>query len=171
MTLASPKRCSTPRQRGEISLMRPIRTVEDFQDAHRAIHAYCSHNWVCTHGAQLRLEALAERLGLSIDFYDGHDDLASRMRCSKCGWHFPNFALRHAGKRPEFSGSHGAGVVPIPAEEFIALQRFPTRQSLAVRTAGDPYASVPERSCKLAIVRSRILHGYYNVLGVLRLRA
>lgn len=103
--------------------MRPIRTLEDFRDTHRAIHAYCSHYWVCTHDAQLRLEFLAERLGWSFDFYDGRDHLASRLRCSICGWHFPTFALGHAGKRPEFSGSHGAGVVPLPREEFIVLQR------------------------------------------------
>lgn len=103
--------------------MRPIRTLRDFSDTDRAIHAYCSHYWVCSHDAQLRLDFLAEHVGWHFDFYDGRDYLAGRLRCSICGWHFPTFALGHAGKRPEFSGTHGAGVVPVPSDEFIALQR------------------------------------------------
>lgn len=103
--------------------MRPIRTLEDFRDTDRAIHAYCSHYWVCSHDAQLRLEALAVHLGWAFDFYAGRDYLAGRLRCSICGWHNPTFALGHAGKRPEFSGTHGAGVVTLNADALIAMQR------------------------------------------------
>lgn len=34
-----------------------------FRETHRAIHAYCSPHWVCSHDAQLRLEILATYLG------------------------------------------------------------------------------------------------------------
>lgn len=104
-------------------MTRPIRTLEDFRDTDRAIHAYCSHYWVCSHDAQLRLEILAVHLGWNFDFYSGRDYLAGRLRCSTCGWYHPTFALGHAGKRPEFSGSHGAGVVVLKTEELIAMQR------------------------------------------------
>lgn len=103
--------------------MRPIRTLGDFRDTDRAIHAYCSHYWVCSHDAQLRLDTLALHLGWSFDFYAGRDYLAGRLRCSICGWYQPAFALGHAGKRPEFSGTHGAGVVPLSADALIAMQR------------------------------------------------
>ena len=102
---------------------RPIRTLADFQETERAIHAYCSHYWVCSHDAQLVLEILAAHLGWQFDFYAGRDHLAGRLRCSICGWYYPNFALGHAGKRPEFSGTHGAGTVPVPPDELIILQR------------------------------------------------
>lgn len=104
-------------------MTRPIRTLEDFRDTDRAIHAYCSHYWVCSHDAQLRLDILAVHLGWTFDFYSGRDYLAGRLRCSICGWYQPTFALGHAGKRPEFSGSHGAGVAAISTEELIAIQR------------------------------------------------
>ncbi|WEJ56752.1 hypothetical protein [Devosia sp. FJ2-5-3] len=104
-------------------MTRPIRTLEDFRDTDRAIHAYCSHYWVCSHDAQLRLEILAVHLGWAFDFYSGRDYLAGRLRCSTCGWYHPTFALGHAGKRPEFSGSHGAGVVVLATEELVAMQR------------------------------------------------
>lgn len=103
--------------------MRPIRTLGDFRDTDRAIHAYCSHYWVCTHDAQLRLDLLADRLGWAFDFYAGREHLASCLRCSVCGWRYPTFALGHAGKRPEFSGTHGAGIVPLPEDQFIAIHR------------------------------------------------
>lgn len=100
-----------------------IRTLEDFRETHRAIHAYCSHYWVCSHDAQLRLEILSTYLGWDFDFYSGRDYLAGRIPCSVCGWRHPTFALGHAGKRPEFSGTHGAGTVPIPRDQLIVLQR------------------------------------------------
>lgn len=103
--------------------MRPIRTLRDFEDTHRAIHAYCSHYWVCSHDAQLALDLLALHLGWGFDFYHGRDYLAGRLRCSICGWRHPTFALGHAGKRPEFSGTHGSGTVPVPPDELITLQR------------------------------------------------
>lgn len=101
---------------------RPIRTLQDFQDTHRAIHAYCSHYWVCSHDAQLALDTLAHRLGWQFDFYEGRDYLAGRLRCSVCGWHYPDFSLGHAGNPPEFSGTHGAGSVPLPHETLAAMQ-------------------------------------------------
>ncbi|HEY8576947.1 MAG TPA: hypothetical protein VIL88_11475 [Devosia sp.] len=102
---------------------RDIRTLEDFRETGRAIHAYCSHYYFCSHDAQLRLERLALRVGWTFDFYAGRDFLASRLTCSICGWRYPTFALGHAGKRPEFSGTHGAGTVPLSTEELIQLQR------------------------------------------------
>lgn len=104
-------------------LTRPIRTLEDFRDTGRAIHAYCSHYWVCSHDAQLELEILAVHLGWAFDFYLGRDYLSGRLRCSICGWYQPTFALGHAGRRPEFAGSHGAGTVPLSSDELIAMQR------------------------------------------------
>ena len=52
-------------------MTRPIRTLKDFRDTARAIHAYCSHYWVCSHDAQLRLEILAVHLGWAFDFFLG----------------------------------------------------------------------------------------------------
>lgn len=78
---------------------------------------------MCSHDAQLRLESLAARLGWTFDFYAGRDYLAGRLRCSICGWHHPTFALGHAGKRPEFSGTHGAGTVSLPIEELLILRQ------------------------------------------------
>jgi len=102
---------------------RAIRTLLDFQDSGRAIRAFCSHYYVCSHEAQLRLEFLAVYLGWGFDIYAGRDHLSRRLRCSVCGWHRPDFALGHAGAPPEFSGSHGAGTVPLSQEELIAMQR------------------------------------------------
>jgi hypothetical protein len=102
---------------------RQIRTLEDFRDTNRAIHAYCSHYYVCSHDAPLRLELLALHVGWTFDFYAGREVLAGRLRCSICGWYYPTFALGHAGKRPEFSGTHGAGTVALSTDELIAMQR------------------------------------------------
>lgn len=104
-------------------LSRDIRTLKDFEQTGRAIRAHCSHYWACSHDAQLRLELLAIRLGWTFDFYAGRDYLAGRLRCSICGWYYPTFSLGHAGKRPEFSGTHGAGTVPLPVEELARLRR------------------------------------------------
>lgn len=104
-------------------LTRPIRTLQDFYETQRAIHAYCSHYWVCSHDAQLALDKLAHHLGWTFDFYEGRDYLAGRLRCSVCGWYYPDFALGHAGARPEFSGTHGAGSVPLTHETLLAMQR------------------------------------------------
>jgi len=105
---------------------RPIRTLQDFSDTGRSIRAFCSHYWVCSHEAQLRLDMLAFRLGWTFDFYDGRDFLAARLRCSVCGWYYPDFALGHAGKPPEFSGTHGAGSVPLSREELIEMAKART---------------------------------------------
>lgn len=102
---------------------RPIRTLEDFRDTGRAIRAFCSRHYVCSHEAQLRLDMLASHVGWSFDFYDGREHLAGRLRCSICGHYFPDFALGHAGTPPEFSGTHGAGTVLLSQEELIAMQR------------------------------------------------
>ena len=104
-------------------LTRPIRTLEDFRDTGRAIHAYCSHYYHCTHDAQLRLEVLAVHVGWSFDFYEGKEYLAARLRCSICGWYYPTFALGHAGTRPAFSGTHGAGTTILSTDELVTLQR------------------------------------------------
>lgn len=109
-----------------------IRTLEDFRDTGRAIHAYCSHYYFCTHDAPLRLELLAVHVGWTFDFYSGREVLAGRLRCSICGWYYPTFALGHAGKRPEFSGTHGAGTASLSTEDLVALQR--AREALV---AGD----------------------------------
>lgn len=105
---------------------RPIRTLQDFNDTGRSIRAFCSHYWVCSHEAQLRLDMLAFRLGWAFDFYEGRDFLAARLRCSVCGWYYPDFALRHAGKPPEFSGTHGAGSVPLSQETMIEMAKART---------------------------------------------
>ena len=102
---------------------RAIRTLLDFRDTGRAIRAFCSHYYVCSHEAQLRLEFLALHLGWGFDIYDGREHLARRLRCSICGWHHPDFALGHAGTPPEFSGTHGAGTMPLSQEDLIAMQR------------------------------------------------
>ncbi|WP_108398713.1 hypothetical protein [Devosia submarina] len=104
-------------------LIRPIRTLEDFRVTGRAIHAYCSHYYHCTHDAQLRLEVLAVHVGWSFDFYLGKEYLAARLICSICGWRYPTFALGHAGTRPAFSGTHGAGTAILSTEELFKLQR------------------------------------------------
>lgn len=101
---------------------RPIRTLEDFRDTGRAIRAFCSHYYVCSHEALLRLDVLALRLGWAFDFYEGRPYLAARLRCSVCGHYFPDFALGHAGAPPEFSGTHGAGTVAVPQTHLVILQ-------------------------------------------------
>ena len=102
---------------------RSIRTLEDFQVTGRAIRAFCSHYYVCSHEAQLRLDFLAVHLGWGFDFYEGREYLAGRLRCSICGAYYPDFALGHSGAPPEFSGTHGAGTVPLAQDELIAMQR------------------------------------------------
>lgn len=47
-------------------LTRQIRTLEDFRDTDRAIHAYCSHHYFCSHDAPLRLELLAVHVRLDL---------------------------------------------------------------------------------------------------------
>jgi hypothetical protein len=101
---------------------RLISTLADFRDTHRAIRAYCSHYYACSHDAQLRLEILAHHLGWGFDFYGGRDYLAGRLRCSICGWNFPTFALGHAGERQGFAGTHGAGFVPLATEVIADMQ-------------------------------------------------
>ncbi len=66
---------------------------------------------------------LAVHVGWSFDFYQGRDYLAARLRCSMCGCYYPTLALGHAGRRPAFTGTHGAGTVPLSTEELIEMQR------------------------------------------------
>lgn len=101
---------------------REVRTLKEFQSTGRSIRAFCSHYYVCSHDAQLRLELLAFHLGWTFDFYEGRDHLARRLRCSVCGSHDPTFALGHANKIAGFAGSHSAGFVALPVEELRILQ-------------------------------------------------
>jgi hypothetical protein len=107
---------------------RLIATLADFRDTHRAIRAYCSHYYVCSHDPQLRLEILAHHLGWEFDFYEGRDYLAGRLRCSICGRYFPTFALGHSAQRPGFAGTHGAGFAPLATEVIAEMQ---TKRSAA----------------------------------------
>jgi len=104
-----------------MEVRREIRTLEDFQATGRSIRAFCSHYYVCSHDAQLRLELLAFYLGWTFDFYEGRDHLARRLRCSICGAYHPTFALGHANKVVGFAGTHSAGFVPLPAEDLSRL--------------------------------------------------
>ncbi|MBU1336928.1 MAG: hypothetical protein KJ944_10120 [Alphaproteobacteria bacterium] len=104
-----------------MSLRREVRTLEDFRESGRSIRAFCSHYYVCSHDAQLRLELLAFHVGWTFDFYVGRDHLAGRLRCSVCGWHNPTFSLGHAGKPPEFAGTHSAGFRPLSPDVLVRL--------------------------------------------------
>ena len=42
-----------------MGIRREVRTLEDFQATGRSIRAFCSHYYVCSHDAHLRLELLA----------------------------------------------------------------------------------------------------------------
>jgi hypothetical protein len=105
-----------------MEVRREVRTLEDFQTTGRSIRAFCSHYYVCSHDAQLRLELLAFHLGWTFDFYEGRAHLARRLRCSICGAHHPTFALGHATKATGFAGTHSAGFVPLPADDLARLQ-------------------------------------------------
>jgi hypothetical protein len=105
-----------------MEIRREVRTLEDFQATGRSIRAFCSHYYVCSHDAHLRLELLALHLGWTFDFYAGRDHLARRLRCSVCGAHYPTFALGHANKVVGFAGSHSAGFVALSVEELRRLQ-------------------------------------------------
>jgi hypothetical protein len=105
-----------------MEVRREVRTLEDFQTTGRSIRAFCSHYYVCSHDAQLRLELLAFHLGWTFDFYEGREQLAGRLRCSVCGSHHPTFALGHASKVVGFAGTHSAGFVPLAADELCRLQ-------------------------------------------------
>ena len=101
---------------------REVRTLEDFRTTGRSIRAFCSHYYVCSHDAYLRLDLLALHLGWTFDFYEGRDQLARRLRCSVCGWYHPTFALGHAKKVSGFAGTHSAGFAPLPADALRLLQ-------------------------------------------------
>lgn len=110
-----------------------VRTLDDFRSTGRSIRAFCSHYYVCSHDAQLRLELLAFHLGWSFDFYAGRDHLAARLRCSVCGWYHPTFALGHANKVASYAGSHSAGFEPLPPEALRVLE-----EKRARATADEP---------------------------------
>jgi hypothetical protein len=97
-------------------------TLDDFRTSGRTITAFCSHYWVCSHDAQLRLDLLALRLGWQFDFYAGRDHLADRLYCSVCGWYRPTFSLGHASKPSGFAGTHSAGFKPLSVDAAAALQ-------------------------------------------------
>jgi hypothetical protein len=107
-----------------MEVRREVRTLEDFQTTGRSIRAFCSHYYVCSHDAHLRLELLAFHLGWTFDFYEGRDHLARRLRCSVCGAHHPTFALGHANKVVGFAGTHSAGFPTLPADELSRLQEL-----------------------------------------------
>ena len=121
-----------------MSARREVRTLDDFRTTGRSIRALCSHYFVCSHDAQLRLELLAFYLGWSFDFYDGRDRLAARLRCSVCGWYHPTFALGHANKATGFAGTHSAGFDPLPADTLRQLQE----QRAAALAAELPWVGV-----------------------------
>jgi hypothetical protein len=112
-----------------MSLRREVRTLDDFRETGRSIRAFCSHYYVCSHDAQLRLDLLAFHLGWSFDFYSGRGHLAGRLRCSVCGCYHPTFALGHTNKGTSYAGSHSAGFEPLPAE---ALRLLEEQRSLAM---------------------------------------
>ena len=100
-----------------------VRTLDDFRETGRSIRAFCSHYYVCSHDAQLRLELLAFHLGWSFDFYAGREHLAGRLRCSVCGWYHPTFSLGHASKAVGFAGTHSAGFQPLSADALTLLEK------------------------------------------------
>lgn len=57
-------------------------TVQSLIDEGYKLHAYC-HDPRCQHSQKLDLEALKARLGP--DHSMMHDDLAPKLKCSKCG--------------------------------------------------------------------------------------
>jgi len=100
---------------------RPIATLADFRDTGRTIRAYCSHYYVCSHDAQLRLDLLALHLGWQFDFYAGREHLSDRLYCSVCGWYHPTFSLGHANLPKTFAGTHSAGFPLLSPTELIQL--------------------------------------------------
>jgi hypothetical protein len=110
-----------------MEVRREVRTLEDFRTTGRSIRAFCSHYYVCSHDAHLRLELLAFHLGWTFDFYEGRDHLARRLRCSVCGAHHPTFALGHSNKVVGFAGTHSAGFPTLPADELSRLQELRSR--------------------------------------------
>jgi hypothetical protein len=106
-----------------------ITTLYQFQQHGQTITAYCSHYWVCSHQALLRMDVLAQRLGWQFDFFAGRELLAGRLYCSICGWYYPSFALGHAVRPRSFAGTHGAGHAPISVAE--AADRQLQRQAAA----------------------------------------
>lgn len=117
---------------------REVRTLEDFQVTGRSIRAFCSHYYVCSHDAHLRLELLAFHLGWTFDFYLGRDYLARRLRCSVCGTHHPTFALGHASRVVGFAGTHSAGFMALPADELRSLQS----QRAEARASDPPWVGI-----------------------------
>lgn len=57
-------------------------TVQELIDGDYTLHAHC-HNWHCQNNQALDLADLRERLGPDHSIL--HDDLAPKLKCSKCG--------------------------------------------------------------------------------------
>lgn len=106
-----------------------VTTLEDFRVSGRTITAFCSHYWVCSHDAQLRLDVVAEHVGWSFDFFEGRAYLARKLYCSVCGWYEPTFSLGHASKPKGHGGSHSAGFEPLSSETISKIQKV--RQAAA----------------------------------------
>lgn len=75
------------RPAGSISpLMKTLDTLGALIDEHYRLHIYCEATHAglpCGHHVLADLDAIAARLGR--DHSSMHDDLAPKLRCSKCG--------------------------------------------------------------------------------------
>lgn len=96
-----------------------VRTLEEFRRSGRTITAFCSHYYVCSHSAQLRLDLLAIRLGWAFDFYSGRNDLSRRLRCQFAGGLF----------QPLLSG------IPVPSRASLAAMARGTCRSQKARSS------------------------------------
>jgi hypothetical protein len=98
-----------------------ISTVRDFQSIGYTIAPCCSHYFACTHFATLPIDYLADHLGWDFDLYEGRPELRRRLRCSKCGWNWPDVHIATQQDRPR---SGGAALTHEEATPFLeALER------------------------------------------------
>ena len=99
---------------------RSIRTVRDFQSIGYTIAPCCAHYFACTHFATLPIGYLAHCLGWDLNLYEGRPELRRRLRCSKCGWNWPDV---HIATQQDRSRSGGAALThQDPTPFFDALQ-------------------------------------------------
>jgi len=99
-----------------------VRTLKQFLDSDQKIDCDCSNYWVCTHSGPLELERAIRRFGGEFDFYANQALLARHVRCSVCGHYGPTFRLGWKAERQPFTGSHGAGIEPLPVAAASARQ-------------------------------------------------
>ncbi len=113
--------------------MGKVQTVREFAAIGYTLVPHCSHYFVCSHYRRLPIEYLAQRLGWDFDLYERRKELRRRLRCSRCGWNWPEVQIATR----EHPGGVGAALTHDEAMPYFEALRREMERRAELRARGE----------------------------------